>query len=104
LSLRDAALSTSASLEKREHAAGHRSAHLVDPRTGRPLESDAQATVLAPTATEAEAWSKALLLDPALAHRAMLARPSVSALRITDRRESADARFVSSSGWKHSAP
>jgi len=104
LSLRDAALSTSASLEKREHAAGHRSAHLVDPRTGRPLASDAQATVLAPTATEAEAWSKALLLDPALAHRAMLARPSVSALRITDRRESADARFVSSSGWKHSAP
>src|SRR5262249_58475339 len=104
LPLRDGALSTSVSLGKLGHAAGHRIGHLVDPRTGRALENDAQATVLAPTATEAEAWSKALLVDPLLARRAMLARSSISALRITVRREVADARFVSSSGWKPSRP
>ncbi|MBI2962768.1 MAG: FAD:protein FMN transferase [Deltaproteobacteria bacterium] len=80
LVLRDMALSTSGSLGKVERVAGRPIGHIVDPRTGRALERSAQATVLAPTATEAEAWSKALLVDPALARRAMAARPSVSAL------------------------
>ena len=73
----------------------HRSQDGDAARAGR-----AQATALAPTGTEAEAWSKALLVDPPLAHHAILARPSVSALRLADRREFADARFVAASGWK----
>ncbi len=78
LILRDAALSTSATLGKHERVAGHTIGHLVDPRTGLTLQDEAQATVLAPTATEAEAWSKALLIDPPLARQAMRARPSRS--------------------------
>ena len=37
--------------------------HLIDPRSGRPAETDAlSATVLAPRATEAEGWATAALL------------------------------------------
>jgi thiamine biosynthesis lipoprotein ApbE len=82
--------------------AGHRIGHIIDPRTGLALDDEAHATVLAPTATEAEAWSKALLVDPPLASRAMRERPTVSALRLAGTREFADARFVARSGWKRS--
>ena len=104
LTLRDAALSTSATLGGSERLAERGIGHLIDPRSGRALEHEGQATVLAPTATEAEAWSKALLVDPPLARRAMRARPSVSALRLTVRREFADARFVAASGWQPAQP
>jgi thiamine biosynthesis lipoprotein len=103
MTLRDAALSTSATLGRHERVAGHTIGHLVDPRTGLALEHEAQATVLAPTATEAEAWSKSLLIDPELARRAMRARPAVSALRLAGTHEYADVRFVARSGWNRSA-
>lgn len=104
LVLRDMALSTSGSLGESERVAGRRIGHIVDPRTGRALERWAQATVLAPTATEAEAWSKALLVDAPLARRVMAERPAVSALVFAGSRESADERFAAGSGWKHSRP
>jgi thiamine biosynthesis lipoprotein len=40
-----------------------RPAHLIDPRSGRPAQSVESATVIAPTATEAEAWSTALFVS-----------------------------------------
>ena len=100
--LRDVALSTSDSLGEDGRVAGHRVGHIVDPRTGKALENAAQATVLAPSATEAEAWSKALLVDPLLARRAMATRPWISALLFAGSRALADARFAARSGWKPS--
>jgi thiamine biosynthesis lipoprotein ApbE len=102
--LRDMALSTSNSLGKDEHVPGRRIGHIVDPRTGRALRRAAQATVFAPSATEAEAWSKALLVDPPLARKAMATRRSVSALFFVGSRELPDERFAALSGWTPSRP
>jgi thiamine biosynthesis lipoprotein len=60
--LRDRACSTSA-VNGRGWAVGARTiGHVVDPRTGQPLERDAQVTVLARSAAVAEALSTALLV------------------------------------------
>jgi thiamine biosynthesis lipoprotein len=104
MTLRDTALSTSDSLGEEEQGAGRRIGHIVDPRTGRALRKAAQATVLAPSATEAEAWSKALLVDPPLARKAMAARRSVAALLLAGSRELPDERFAALSGWTPSRP
>jgi thiamine biosynthesis lipoprotein len=53
---------------------GQRYGHIIDPRTGYPLQRDLLACVIAPTATQAEALSKALLIlgeheGPALLQR-----------------------------------
>jgi len=61
LGLRDAGASVSAtfgSAGKRPGAV----AHIIDPRSGRPLEDDAVAVVVASSATDAEGWTKALLV------------------------------------------
>lgn len=46
-----------------------RPGHLIDPRSGRAAGGVASVTVVAPTATEAEAWSTALFVDPGAASR-----------------------------------
>ncbi|HSD11211.1 MAG TPA: FAD:protein FMN transferase [Candidatus Binatia bacterium] len=100
LFLRDMALSTSESFGESGRVKGTRIGHIIDPRTGEPLERSAQATVLAPTGAEAEAWSKALLIEPAGAFRALGRRPSVSGLLVDGRGERADERFVALGGWR----
>jgi thiamine biosynthesis lipoprotein len=60
--LRDRAVSVSESLGQSLEIGGRRYGHVIDPRSGRPLERAALAMVLAPSAAEAEALSKALLL------------------------------------------
>jgi thiamine biosynthesis lipoprotein len=60
--LRERAVSVSGSLGQAIEVAGHRYGHVLDPRSGRPLERPAQAMVLAPSAALAEALSKALLV------------------------------------------
>jgi len=62
LSLRDQALSVSGSLGQYEEIAGRRVGHVIDPESGMPVEGALLAVALAPTATAAEAWSKALLV------------------------------------------
>lgn len=62
LALRDRALSVSGSLAQGNEIAGRRYGHVLDPRTGRPLERDLLAAVVAPSAELAEALSKALLI------------------------------------------
>jgi thiamine biosynthesis lipoprotein len=62
IALRDQALSVSASLGHVSEIAGRRFGHVIDPRTGAPLERALVAAVLAPSATEAEGFSKALLI------------------------------------------
>jgi thiamine biosynthesis lipoprotein len=63
--------------------------HLIDPRTGRPAESDVvQATVIAGTALRAEALAKAAVIAGTAAGFAMLERARVAgALILTDRGE-----------------
>ncbi len=61
LGLRDAAASVSATYGSDGKRAG-RVAHVLDPGTGHPLEDDAVAVVVASSATDAEAWTKALLV------------------------------------------
>ena len=65
--LRDQALSSSASITN-DHA-GPGQAHIVDPRTGELIVAKRFAAVLAPTATEAEVLSTALVVAPELKER-----------------------------------
>ena len=62
LTLRDRALSVSGSLGQWVEIEGRRYGHVLDPRSGRPLERRRQALVVAPDAALAEALSKALLV------------------------------------------
>ena len=62
--LTDAALSTSRSLARVRTIGQTRVGDIIDPRSGRPLATKCQASVWSGSATEAEAWSKALLIDP----------------------------------------
>ena len=62
VTLVDRALSVSAGLGQSRSVAGKRYGHVVDPRTGRPVERDLLACVVAPSAAQAEALSTALLV------------------------------------------
>ena len=57
--LQDAALSVSASRPNSRRPRGH----VIDPQQGQPLRSTATAAVIAPSATLADAWSTALLVQ-----------------------------------------
>jgi thiamine biosynthesis lipoprotein len=57
------AVATSTTLRRRWQRAGRLQHHLIDPRTGRPSESDlVQATVIAPTAVQADIYAKTALI------------------------------------------
>jgi thiamine biosynthesis lipoprotein len=71
------------SVHRWKHGAGRPAHHLIDPRTGRPADTDVvQATVVAPSAREAEVIAKAAVilgsrdalrfLDRSAAHAALL--------------------------------
>jgi thiamine biosynthesis lipoprotein len=63
--LRDQAFSVSSSFGRASEIAGRRYGHVIDPRSGRALERAAQASVVAASATLAEALSTALVvLEP----------------------------------------
>ena len=56
--LKDMSLSTSGSTEKFFRAEGRVYSHIMDPRTGFPAEANGSVSVLAPHATDSEAWAK----------------------------------------------
>ena len=62
VTLADRALSISASLGQIRRIAGKRYGHVIDPRTGRPVERDLLACIVAPGAALAEALSTALIV------------------------------------------
>jgi thiamine biosynthesis lipoprotein len=62
MTLKDRALSISGSMEQTFEIHGRRYGHIIDPRNGTPLQRDLLACVIAPTAAQAEALSKALLI------------------------------------------
>ena len=57
------AIATSGDYEQFVAADGRRYGHVLDPRTGWPTDDLVSATVVAPTAIEADAWATALLVD-----------------------------------------
>jgi thiamine biosynthesis lipoprotein len=83
LTLRDRALSVSGSLGSFASIAGRRFGHVLDPRSGAPLEGEATAFVVARDATLAEALSKAVLvLGPEEGIGLVRAQPGCEALRV----------------------
>lgn len=68
--LRDAAVSTSGNYENFFIVDGKRYAHVLNPRSGMPVEGIAACSVIAPTCAESDAWATALMvLGPEEAQR-----------------------------------
>jgi len=66
LAVRDEAVCTSGNYERYSEIDGKRYSHIVDPRTGRPVDLAPSVTVVAPTAALADGWATALsVLGPA---------------------------------------
>jgi thiamine biosynthesis lipoprotein len=63
LTIRDASVSTSGDYEKRFEADGKKYGHILDPRTGRPVEGVASVSVLASSGTESDALSTAIFVS-----------------------------------------
>ncbi len=98
LSLRNQALSISASFGQRFTIQGRQYGHIIDPRTGEPLTRDLLACVIAPDATQAEALSKALLILGEKEGIALLERlPGVAGLL-----SGASHRLWMTAGWRQS--
>jgi thiamine biosynthesis lipoprotein len=80
------AVATSGNYERFVTIAGKRYAHILDPRSGYPVEGMAGVTVLAPTATDADALSTTLFVLGPVKGRDVLARkPGCHALYVPDR-------------------
>ncbi len=80
------AVSTSGNYERFVVLGGHRYAHIIDPRTGRPVEGMAGVTVVAPSAAAADALSTALfVLGVEAGERVLAGLPGVEALFVPDR-------------------
>jgi thiamine biosynthesis lipoprotein len=70
--IRDRAIATSGAYEQFFNYEGRRYGHICDPRTGYPAAGSAGVTVIAPTATEADALSTAAFVLGARSGRALL--------------------------------
>lgn len=87
LSLRDAALATSAAGEQHFVEAGRRYGHVLDPRTGWPAEGVRSVSVLASEAAVADALATAFLVaGPELARTVCRERPQTLALFVLEAR------------------
>ena len=60
LALAEGAVCTSGNYRRYRTIGTRQFSHIVDPRTARPAEASASVTVVAPTATQADAWATAL--------------------------------------------
>jgi thiamine biosynthesis lipoprotein len=81
--LRDNAISTSGVSDRFVEVDGRRYGHIIDPRTGMPVEGVCQVSVVAPTATASDALTKPAFILPRDSVRALFgARHGVHVLRI----------------------
>ena len=94
VTLKDAAFSTSGGYERYFEADGKRYSHILDPRTLRPAEGTASASVRCAGATAADALSTALYVLGPEAGRAMAEKLKVEALLID-----AEGRQTKTAGW-----
>jgi thiamine biosynthesis lipoprotein len=81
LAIRDEAVSTSGNYENFVTIDGRRYGHIIDPRTGRPVDHALAVTVVAPTATAADAFSTGMfVLGPEGSRAVALIDPSIRAV------------------------
>jgi thiamine biosynthesis lipoprotein len=97
--LRDTAVSTSWSLGAERRVAGRTIGHIVDPRSGEPLRDARRAIVVAPSATDAEAWSKALVLAPEPMLARLAGREGSGGLVVVSGRRLVSGGFSRIAGW-----
>jgi thiamine biosynthesis lipoprotein len=92
--LQDQALSTSGSGTQFFIRRGRRYGHILDPRTGRPAEGLYSATVIAPTAAEADALSTAFyVVGPDEVESYCASRPEVAALLVAPAQREGEVRL-----------
>ncbi|HEY3391949.1 MAG TPA: FAD:protein FMN transferase [Lacipirellulaceae bacterium] len=92
--LRNQSLSTSGSGTQFFIRRGRRYGHILDPRTGRPAEGLYSATVIAPTACEADALSTAFyVMGPEKVGDYCSARPEIAALLVAPGAREGDVRL-----------
>ena len=83
--LQDQGFGTSAATFQFFEEGGKRYGHVIDPRSGCPAEGTASASVIAPTAAEADALSTAFFVQGAeVARRYIQPRPGLAALILPD--------------------
>lgn len=93
--LRNRALGTSGSAHQFFMEGGRRYGHVLDPRTGWPASGLAGASVVAPTAAEADALSTAfLVLGVEPARRYCRKRPEVGAVLVTEPRAGGEPEII----------
>jgi thiamine biosynthesis lipoprotein len=93
--LRNQALSTSGAGTQFFIRRGRRYGHILDPRSGYPAEGLYSATVIAPTAAEAEGLSTAFyVMGPDRTGEFCAARPEISALLVASCEREGDVRLV----------
>lgn len=93
--LKDQAVSTSGDYERFYEKNGKRRAHIIDPRTGRPVERMQSVTVIAQTGVESDALSTALfVLGPDKGIKLINELPGGEAMLVTQ-----EGRVVMSQGW-----
>jgi thiamine biosynthesis lipoprotein len=93
--LRNQALSTSGAGTQFFIRRGRRYGHILDPRSGYPAEGLYSATVIAPTAAEAEGLSTAFyVMGPDRAGEFCAARPEISALLVAPGERESDVRLI----------
>jgi FAD:protein FMN transferase len=80
----DRSVSISSAFGQSFHVEGHEFAHIVDPRSGSPVQRRQRAIVVAPDGATAEAWSKAFVVLPLSDSSARLARTSELAVSVDD--------------------
>jgi len=84
LDVRDRAVVTSGNYRRFTEIAGVRYSHIVDPRTGLPVDALASVTVIAPDATHADALATAVsVLGLEAGMRLIEARPDTECLLVT---------------------
>src|SRR5712692_2410310 len=84
--LKDQSLSTSGSYEKFFRLNGRTYCHIMDPRTGRPVEGMLQTTVIAPEATDSDALSTAVfVMGPQQSARLLDKIAETAAMFVTDK-------------------
>jgi FAD:protein FMN transferase len=84
--LKDRSLSTSGNYEKFFRVGGRTYCHIMDPRTGRPVDGVLQTTVIAPEATDSDALSTTVfVLGPERGARLLKGMADTAAFVVTDR-------------------
>jgi len=97
VALRDRSLSTVRSARRGEDS---EYPPIVDPRSGRFVDAERQATVVARDAAIAEAWATALVVDPDGALDLLEEPRDVEALEFDEHGEHSSPRFAQFTDWK----